>query len=634
MLMSIRNWFQPPRHVLAIFIAVALVSAAALAWLMWLLLQQDKTVETQRRRERLEQMADRIAAVMQSTLADLDRAAEPPAGVVFVAFRAKEIVVKPEGGLLYYPETPALPEPPMSRFAAGEQAEFARNDLRSAAATSEALGANADAATRAGALVRLARVHRKMKEPEAAIRAYSELLNIKRVNVSGLPADLIAREGRATVFHDERRSEELRQEAAAFRSDLQRGRWQLTKPQYEFYLSEAESWLAGRPGEPDLDSIARAEAVEWLWKNRNSAGSQFRRLVDASGTPAFVASRATSDGLIAVVAGPSYLNSLCRDALPERTFHCAMSDAEGRFIVGQAPPSHEAVVRTAAASKLPWTLHVSAIENASQSDASPRRSLLLWVAAVLTVIWFTGAAFILRAIRREARVAQLQSDFVAAVSHEFRSPLSSLCQISEMLSGDRLNYDDMRRQAYGVLARESERLRRLVEELLDFQRLEAGAVVCHFEQIDLSALLRSIVSDFQYRVAAEGFLIELRAPDDAVRVRADREALSRAITNLLDNAVKYSPEHRTVWVELASIHARVSIVVQDRGLGIPAGEQRRIFDRFVRGAESKARRIKGTGIGLAIVRRIVEAHGGEILLTSQPGKGSRFTISIPAGAAS
>jgi signal transduction histidine kinase len=632
--MNIRDWFRPPRHVLAIFVAVALVSAAALAWLIWLLLQQDKTVEMQRRRDRLEQLTDRAAAVMQSALADLDRAATPPSGVVFVTFREKEIVVKPDGGLLYYPEIPPFPEAPINRFADGEQAEFARDDLQSAVAVYERLAATADSAIRAGALVRLARVYRNMKKPASALGAYSQLLEISDIPVSGLPAGLIAREGRASVFSEQRRSKDLRDEAEAFRRELQTGRWQLTRAQFEFYLSEAESWRSGEDhAEPDRDSVARAEAVEWLWKNRNSAGPQIRRLIDPTGSPAFVSSRLTTDGLTAVIAGPSWLESVCREALPEASFRCALSDADGRVIVGEAPPAQSAAVRTAAASRLPWTLHVSSIGDRSESNSSPRRNLLLWVAAVLTVVWSTGAAFIVRAIGREARVAQLQSDFVAAVSHEFRSPLSSLCQISELLAGDRLNSDDVRRQAYGVLGRESERLRRLVEELLDFQRLEAGAVVYHFEQIDLSALLQSIVSDFQQRVTSEGFLIELRSSDDATQVWADREALSRAITNLLDNAVKYSPEHRTVWVELASSDNRVSIAVQDRGLGIPLGEQRRIFDRFVRGAESKARRIKGAGIGLAMVERIVEAHGGEIRLTSQPGEGSRFTLSIPAGAA-
>jgi signal transduction histidine kinase len=122
----------------------------------------------------------------------------------------------------------------------------------------------------------------------------------------------------------------------------------------------------------------------------------------------------------------------------------------------------------------------------------------------------------------------------------------------------------------------------------------------------------------------------LRGPDCETHVKADREALARAIGNLIDNAVKYSPECRTVWVDVERRHQnRVSIAVRDQGLGIPVKEQRDIFERFVRGAESKARRIKGAGIGLAMVRHIVKAHDGEIVLTSRPGEGSCFTIVVP-----
>ncbi len=216
------------------------------------------------------------------------------------------------------------------------------------------------------------------------------------------------------------------------------------------------------------------------------------------------------------------------------------------------------------------------------------------------------------------------------MSHEFRSPLSALCQIAEMLVSDRLVSDDVRRQSYGVLAREADRLRRLVEGLLDFGRFEAGGAVYHFEPLNIGSLLETLVAEFSARVAATGHTVEVNLPAVPTYVRGDRDALSRAIWNLLDNAVKYSPDCLTVWLDVEQDEDRVSVTVRDHGLGIPVDEQRAIFERFVRGAESKARRIKGTGVGLAMVRRIVEAHGGEIRLTSQPGKGSSFTMILTA----
>ena len=251
---------------------------------------------------------------------------------------------------------------------------------------------------------------------------------------------------------------------------------------------------------------------------------------------------------------------------------------------------------------------------------------MLWVLALLAVVWVTGAYFIVRAISRELAVERLQSDFVAGVSHEFRSPLSALSQIAEMLVSDRLVTDDLRRQSYDVLARETDRLRRLVEGLLDFGRFAAGGAVYHFEPLEIGSFLETLVADFAARAAATGHTIELSLPAVTTYVRGDRDALSRAIWNLLDNAVKYSPDCHTVWLDVQQDQNRVSLTVRDHGLGIPADEQRAIFERFVRGADATARRIKGTGVGLAMVQRIAEAHGGEIRLTSQPGQGSRFTM--------
>jgi signal transduction histidine kinase len=230
---------------------------------------------------------------------------------------------------------------------------------------------------------------------------------------------------------------------------------------------------------------------------------------------------------------------------------------------------------------------------------------------------------------RELRVSRMQSDFVAAVSHEFRTPLSSISQLSEMLMTDRLASDDLRSKAYTVLARESARLRALVEALLEFGRLEAGRAVYRFEPLEIGAFLETLAAEFGERVGASGYRIELNRPPAPITVRADREALAQAVTNLLDNAVKYSPECHTVWVNAVRDEGRVTIEVHDRGLGIPADEQRDIFERFVRGSNSKAMRIKGTGVGLATALHIARAHGGKILLRSEPGQGSRFTIVLP-----
>lgn len=630
--MRVRDWLRPPRQMLAVFLGVALVSAGALGWLGWLLLKQDAALESQRRRDLVEQAADRASATMQLAVVELQSALNSPGsgktnfapGVSRISIAQDDMTVRPDGSLPYYAVVRTHPEP-LPIFAEGEQAEFARNDLIGAVHTYARLAANPERDVRAGALARLARVHRKQHDTDAALRAYAQLAAIEQADVDNMPAGLVARAGRASLFEESGRQSDLRQEAAALQRDLQQGRWRLVKSQYEFYAGQASAWL-GFPRAEDRDALTRAEAAEWLWQNRASLSATVRRAIALPSGPALILGQSSSNGLDAVIAGPTFVVALCSRAVAA-DLRCGLSDLEGRALVGDRPQGRDTAVRAASASGLPWTLHVSVRAEAAAAP-SPRRRLLVLAFAVVALVLAAGWYFILRAISRELRVSRLQSEFVAAVSHEFRSPLTSLSHIAELLAADRLASDDLRRKSYNVLVRDTDRLQRLVEGLLDFGRFDAGAAALRLEDVDVFALVRTTVADFQERVAAEGYSVELSGLNQTVLARADREAISRALWNLLDNAVKYSPECRTVWVALERQDDRVSIVVRDQGLGIPIHEQREIFDRFVRGAESTARRIRGTGIGLAMVRQIVRAHGGDVSVASEPGKGSTFTLAL------
>ena len=234
-----------------------------------------------------------------------------------------------------------------------------------------------------------------------------------------------------------------------------------------------------------------------------------------------------------------------------------------------------------------------------------------------------------RGVIREWQTMRVQSDFVAAVSHEFRSPLTTLGQLTELLADRRVD-DAARRQTYfEVMHKETLRLQRLVDNLLDFGRMEANRRDYAHEPLDLVELVRAGVEDYQREAEQNGYEIKLTSPADAVPVCGDRDALSRVVRNLLENAVKYSPDCPTVWVAAARDHGTAVLSVRDNGIGIAANEHARIFDRFVRGAAAKQACIQGTGIGLAMVKEIVQAHHGELEVISEPGAGSIFTVRIP-----
>jgi signal transduction histidine kinase len=234
-----------------------------------------------------------------------------------------------------------------------------------------------------------------------------------------------------------------------------------------------------------------------------------------------------------------------------------------------------------------------------------------------------------RLIVLDAKRAQLQSDFVAAVSHEFRSPLTTLRTITDLLAHDRIPDESRRRESYVFLDRETTRLQRLVEDLLDFGRMESSRKQYRIAAHDAFQLVRAAVTDVSEQAASQGFQVETNLDAAPATIRADEEAFRRAVRNLLENAMKYSPVCRTVWVDGAVRDHRVSISVRDQGMGIDAAEQAVIFQKFVRGDAAKKAGIKGTGIGLAMVKQISEAMGGEIRLQSEVGEGSTFTILLP-----
>jgi two-component system phosphate regulon sensor histidine kinase PhoR len=219
---------------------------------------------------------------------------------------------------------------------------------------------------------------------------------------------------------------------------------------------------------------------------------------------------------------------------------------------------------------------------------------------------------------------------VTAVSHEFRTPLTALRQLSELLAKGRVPNDGVRQQYYEVLEHESARLHRLVEGLLNFGRMQAGAMRYNFETVDAVELLRSVVGEFRAQAERRGCRVEFDANGTAAPTRADREALGCVVWNLLDNAVKYSPDNRTVWLELGHENGCVAIRVRDQGVGIPREEQARIFQKFVRGKDANSLGVQGAGIGLAVVHEIVTTHRGEIKVDSTPGAGSTFTVLLPA----
>ena len=628
---SLRAWLRPPYGLLAAFLAVTLGPALGLIPLGWRLLDQDRALAGQRIVERRENAADQVVSALQRELQASERdlallhAPTPDDEALLVEFVPSGMRAYPRNALLFYPSVPAQPEAPAIVYGEAEKEEFQRRHYEKAVAALTPLTRSPNRSIRAGAYLRMARNQRKAGQFSQALSTYAELTRYGETSVGGLPAELIARRARCALLAQLNRQADLRKEAAEFYGLLRRGQWQLTQSAYDIHAEEAAAWL-------DIDRIseagalALAEAVAWLSDDRNlEPGGSGRRSVVKQNRLVTILWIRGPDGLRALVAGPRYL---------ERRWLAALTPLTNSLRVRATlkemnPASDDVLERASSATGLPWTVLVASTDlQAEVQQFAARRRLLLGGLALVAVVICAGSYFIARAFARELAVARLQSDFVSAVSHEFRTPLTALRQLSEIFNEDRPLEDERRKKYYQALDRATARLDKLVEGLLDFGRMEAGAMVYRKTDLDADTLVKSVVNAFQREVGDRGYVVELKAADNLPAVHGDSEALGRALWNLLDNAIKYSSACKTVWVEVEREGRELAIRVRDHGMGVPASEQQEILRKFVRGAAAAG--IKGTGIGLAMVKHIVDAHGGTLRLESAPGQGSTFTLTLPA----
>jgi signal transduction histidine kinase len=252
------------------------------------------------------------------------------------------------------------------------------------------------------------------------------------------------------------------------------------------------------------------------------------------------------------------------------------------------------------------------------------------VALILFALWLA-----MRQAAEQIQLAEAKTSFLANVSHELKTPLALIRLAGETMELGRVHNEEERLKFLQIIGRECRRLTHMINNVLDFAKLDAGRREFHFRNTDLRRLVLETLETFEPQLEERGFQIEVSVPDEMPLIEADPEALTQCLVNLIDNAIKYSPGERFLRVEAAIEKGdgqpeRARVAVTDRGMGIPASERRRIFDKFVRVDASLVHNVRGSGLGLSLVRNIVEAHGGRVEVRSAPGQGSTFTLFLPA----
>ena len=256
-----------------------------------------------------------------------------------------------------------------------------------------------------------------------------------------------------------------------------------------------------------------------------------------------------------------------------------------------------------------------------------RRSFMILGFFSLMII--AGLVLTKHMVSKEIAVAKLKSDFVSNVSHELRTPLALIRLYAETLELGRITTPEKKQQYYRIVRKESERLTALINNILDFSRIEAGRKEYEFRETDISDLVRNTLDSYRYQIEQQGFEFDESIDANLPNVRVDREAIARALVNLVNNALKYSAEQKYLGVKLYRENGVVKLEVADRGIGISRRDQAKIFEKFYRAGDPLVHNTKGSGLGLSLVRHITEAHGGAIEVESAPGTGSKFIMSLP-----
>jgi signal transduction histidine kinase len=251
------------------------------------------------------------------------------------------------------------------------------------------------------------------------------------------------------------------------------------------------------------------------------------------------------------------------------------------------------------------------------------------VLAAISLLMVGGIWLTYRNISREMNLARLKSDFVANVSHELRTPLALIRLYAETLELGRLTTKEKYQEYFRIIREESERLTALINNILDFSRIEAGRKEYEFKETNLADLVRSTLDSYRFQIEQNGFAFEENISGDIPPVIVDREAIARSLLNLVNNALKYSKDQKYIGVSLYRANGSVNLEVRDHGIGIPPNEQEKIFEKFYRCGDPLVHNIKGSGLGLSLVRHIARAHGGDVRVESAPEKGSKFTIALP-----
>jgi signal transduction histidine kinase len=459
--MVTRIGIAAPAKLLILFLALAGIPLGTLGWLGWRLLEQDRALENQRVHERLDNAAGLLARELDRGLSTWESLLPTLAQGTFVALPPNAVAVRFDAGgvrdhrgvpVPYYPLVPSPPETSGSLFAAGEAYEFRDGALAAAIDLYRRVASTRDGGIRAAALMRLARALRKQRRVNEALAAYGELAAMRDTPVAGSPSELVARRERIGLFTGIGDQKAAEREAEALASALFEGRYRLDRATFDFYRQSTSL----EP--PDDGAFDVARAIEEFWPTWQQQATGRSAWAGDHGRTWAAVWRRTPNGTAAIVGRADTLLIESLAVVRDAQVRVALHDPSGRVALGAAAADAPHVTKTFRETGLPWDVRVAPADPdlAPQIFAS-RRNLLTAGLGLMVLVIAAASYFVFRAVNRELAVARLQSDFVATVSHEFRTPLAAMRHLTEMLEDGGVPADRVPRY-YRALGKEARRL--------------------------------------------------------------------------------------------------------------------------------------------------------------------------------
>jgi signal transduction histidine kinase len=606
-------------------------------------------------------------------------ATDPLIGQALLLYRNEEplfplLLVSPDQKPADSPKAGALLA---TRIRRAEALEFADKNYRAAAALYRelhnlALGRD----LKAGMLTDQARCLQKAGDYDEAVRVYSQVTSeySNCLTSSRLPLGILARLQSVECYKQSRDLEQAARHGLDLFRELLRKPSALNEDQFKTYLSLAgeavDTLLAGEKGGQvsgeyrkeyaDLKKLQADRMKEWtaaallrkeiipelagtLSQSGGYSPKPYRFSKNVGGRDLLLLAAWVPDrdgkeaaGMLGVQLNGDYL---VESILPEALGNAQMNegvevifaDLAGRLLSGEKLTSTALPLVTEYFEDNfpPWKIELFQAPAKGLEKLDLRRNFYFWTILTLIVVLAFGAFLIVRTIGHEIEILKIKSDFVSSVSHEFKTPLTSIRSLMERLIDGKVRDAGKMDQYFSIIAQDTDKLTRLVNNLLDFSKIEEGKKKYDFSDTDIVRIATEQVQGIKKEQVLGGPDIRLEIAGEIPNLRADADALSRALANLLSNAVKFTPAGKTIRVGLSSNGENVILEVEDEGIGIHPDEVGKVFEKFFQGRNALAQSTRGTGLGLTLVKHVVEAHGGRILVESRLGLGSKFSLVLP-----